>query len=112
MALRIEICCATGPASGRKICRSRANAQAAACVNAAAFRYPSVSVFKEPLPQAGGPWGHGLYVLSVTYRTRKFKMVLSTCCQKPCSRSFAAQCLGQRPAKSLAHLADEAFVAP
>src|SRR5258708_22517329 len=43
---------------------------------------PVVSVVKEPLPHAGGPWGHSFYVLSVTYRKRKFKMVLSKCCQK------------------------------
>ena len=56
---------------------------------------PVVSVVKEPLPQAGGPWGHSIYVLSVTYKKRKFKMVLSKCCQK----SFAAQCFGKRRAR-------------
>src|SRR5258708_10108936 len=85
-ALRIEIRWATEPTSSAKFA-VHGQTRGAARMNAAAFRYASFqcfsfSVAKEPLPQAGGPWGHSFHVLSVTYRKRKFKMVLSKCCQK------------------------------
>ena len=63
-------------------------------VTAAAFRYPSFQLPKN-LPQAVGPWGHSFYVLSVTYRKRKFKMVLSKCCQKFHSRHSRRRALAK-----------------
>src|SRR6267142_7045823 len=64
------------------ICRSRGKRPGSGAQGRHCLSLPVVSVVKEPLPQAGGPWGHSFYVLSVTYRKRKFKMVLSKCCQK------------------------------
>ena len=74
--------------------------RAAARVTAAAFRYPSFQLSKNRSRKPEVRWGHSFYVLSVTYRNRKFKMVLSKCCQKFSFASFAAQCFGKRRAKA------------
>jgi len=89
----------------RKTRQSRANAQAAARVTAAAFRYPSFQLSKNRSRKPEVRWGHSFYVLSVTYRNRKFKMVLSKCCQKFHSRHSQRSALakgGPKPGQSLA----------
>jgi hypothetical protein len=65
----------------RKICRLRTNAEGSSAREHRCLSVPVVSVSKELLLQAGGPWGHSLYVPSVTCRMLKFKMLLPECCQ-------------------------------
>ena len=79
----------------RKICRSRANDRAAVRWTPLPFGTPSFQLPKNRSFQAIGPWGHSLYVLSVTCRMQKYKMVLSKCCQNCHSQVWKGVPLGR-----------------